>query len=103
MICSEVYVNHERLYTFDTSNKEKGYIGLIRSPIYSYLINNTLSTAVLVANLARALSHDNMNGALSLLQVFFLLCHIVAMFVPRGILIDSLYHFWYIGKGSYSK
>lgn len=83
MICSEVYVNHERLYTFETSNKEKGYIGLMRSPIYSYIIDNTLSTVVVVANLARALSHDNMDGVCVCCRRFFY-CAILWQCLFRG-------------------
>lgn len=58
-----------RVYTLDIPNKEVR-IGLMESLIPEYITNDTLTTTTVVANLARALLHDDMEGALHLLQSF---------------------------------
>ncbi len=58
-----------RVYTLDIPNKEVR-IGLMESLIPEYITNDTLTTTTVVANLARALLHDDMDGALHLLQSF---------------------------------
>lgn len=56
------------IYTLDIPNKEVR-TGLMRNLIPSYITNDTLTTTTVV-NLARALTRDNMDGALHLLQEF---------------------------------
>ncbi len=56
-------------YTLDIPNKEVR-IGLLRSLIPEYITDDTLTANMTVVNLARALMHDDMDGALSLLQTF---------------------------------
>lgn len=63
------YDNEFDIYKLDIPNKEVR-IGLMRSLIPSYITNDTLPTNTMVVNLARALSRDNMDGALRLLQEF---------------------------------
>lgn len=63
------YDNEFGIYKLDIPNKEVR-IGLMRSLITSYITNDTLPTNTMVVNLARALSRDNMDGALRLLQEF---------------------------------
>lgn len=57
------------IYTLNIPNKEVR-TGLMRSLIPSYVTNDTLTTTTTVVNLARALSRDDMDGALHLLQEF---------------------------------
>ncbi len=57
------------IYTLDIPNKEVR-IGLMRSLIPAYITNDTLTTTTTVVNLARALTRDDMDGALRLLQEF---------------------------------
>lgn len=57
------------IYTLDIPNKEVR-TGLMRSLIPSYITNDTLTTTTTVVNLARALTRDDMDGALRLLQEF---------------------------------
>lgn len=57
------------VYTLGIPNKEVR-TGLMRSLIPSYITNDTLSTTTMVVNLARALSRDDMDGLLRLLQTF---------------------------------
>ena len=57
------------IYTLDIPNKEVR-IGLMRSLIPEYITNDTAATNTTVAKLARALMHDDMDGALRLLQTF---------------------------------
>lgn len=57
------------IYTLDIPNKEVR-TGLMRNLIPSYITSDTLSTTTMVVNLARALSHDDIDRALHLLQEF---------------------------------
>ena len=57
------------IYTLDIPNKEVR-TGLMRNLIPSYITNDTLTTTTTVVNLARALTRDDMDGALRLLQEF---------------------------------
>lgn len=57
------------VYTLDIPNKEVR-TGLMRSLIPEYITNDTLTTNTMVVNLARALTRDDMDGALRLLQTF---------------------------------
>ena len=57
------------IYTLDIPNKEVR-TGLMRSLIPEYITYDTLTTNTMVVNLARALTRDDMNGALCLLQTF---------------------------------
>lgn len=57
------------IYTLDIPNKEVR-TGLMRNLIPSYITSDTLSTTTMVVNLARALSRDDMDAALRLLQEF---------------------------------
>ena len=57
------------IYTLDIPNKEVR-TGLMRSLIPEYITNDTLTTNTMVVNLARALTRDDMDGALRLLQTF---------------------------------
>lgn len=56
-------------YTLDIPNKEVR-TGLMRSLIPSYITNNTQTTNIAVVNLARALSRNDMDRALCVLQEF---------------------------------
>ena len=57
------------IYTLDIPNKEVR-TGLMRNLIPSYITPDTLTTTTMVVNLARALSRDDMDAALRLLQEF---------------------------------
>lgn len=57
------------IYTLDIPNKEVR-IGLMRNLIPSYITNDTLTTTTMVVDLARALSRNDMDAALRLLQKF---------------------------------
>ncbi len=57
------------IYTLDIPNKEVRS-GLMRNLIPSYITNDTLTTTTTIVNLARALTRDDMDGALHLLQEF---------------------------------
>lgn len=61
--------NEFGIYSLDIPNKEVR-TGLMRSLIPSYITNDTLTTNTTVVNLARALSRDDMDGALQLLQTY---------------------------------
>ena len=63
------YDSEFSIYKLNIPNKEVR-IGLMRSLITSYITNDTLTTNTTVVNLARALSRDDMNGMLRLLQEF---------------------------------
>lgn len=57
------------IYTLDIPNKEVR-IGLMKSLIPEYITDDTATTNTTVAKLARALMHNDMDGALRLLQTF---------------------------------
>lgn len=57
------------MYTLDIPNKEVR-IGLMKSLIPEYITDDTAAANTTVAKLARALLHDDMDGALRLLQAF---------------------------------
>lgn len=78
-------------YTLDIPNKEVK-IGLTKALIPSYVTGNTLATTNTARRIAQALDKQDMDGALHLLQDFWVQCLIAMSPIMRGIISRCFHH-----------